>query len=125
MCLQKHNKFTLLFLKYLPIILLYTCIAKIFFLHNLDPEAAKHINVGLNTFLAIGLYAVSYSFKFCNFYRILLGLTLYGYVNYEIYLALDIPHNNLFSNIYFGIYTAVCIVCTLLNINKCKLLSCK
>lgn len=116
-----YNKLTLLFLKYLPVALLYTCVAKIALLYVQEYTVVKHINVVLNILIAIGLFFVSYSFKFCRAYRGILGLVLFGYINYEVYLAFNIPYNNIFSQLYLFVYMITCIWYTVHYRTKCKL----
>lgn len=116
-----YNKLTLIFLKYLPVALLYTCIAKIALLYAQEYISVRHINAVLSIMIAVGLFFVSYSFKFCRAYRSILGLVLFGYINYEAYLAFNIPYKNIFSLIYLVLYASICVCYTIHYRKKCKL----
>lgn len=116
--MRLEHKLTMLYLKYLPVIMLWTCIMKIILLHLNQPITVKHINVVLNIFIATGLYAVSYSFQFCSLYRNLLFLALFGYINYEVYLFFQIGHDNIISNVYLGLYIVISFIYSLYCIYK-------
>lgn len=107
--MKLYNKITLIFLKYLPVLLLFTCILKLGFSLCEQSQAIKITNVILNASIAIGLYAVSFSFNFCKTYKGLLSLALYGYLNYLLYLLFDVNFNNPQTFICFGTYIVFCI----------------
>lgn len=115
------DKLTLLFIKYSPVIMLYTCIAKIVMQALELPIITKEINVLLNLFIVCGLYLASFTFNFCKVHRGLLNLTIFGYLNYEVYLLFHIPFNNLFTRVCIVLYILVCLIYSLKHIKKCKL----